>query len=64
MTTKTYQLETLTCPICITKIEGAVKKMSGVKMVEMLFNASKVKIVKFIKEARTSWLASFINYEI
>ncbi len=64
MTTKTYQLETLTCPSCITKIEGAVKKMSGVKMVEILFNASKVKTVKFIKEARPSWLASFINYEI
>jgi len=41
---KTYQLETLTCPTCAQKIESAVKSMKGVKEVEVLFNASKVKV--------------------
>ncbi len=44
MTTKTYQLETLTCPTCVKKIETAVKQMAGVNEVEVLFNASKVKV--------------------
>jgi copper ion binding protein len=41
---KTYQLETLTCPSCVLKIEGAVKKIKGVNEVQTLFNASKVKV--------------------
>lgn len=41
---KTYQLETLTCPSCSHKIEGTVKKIKGVNEVEVLFNASKVKV--------------------
>ncbi|MFY9118971.1 MAG: cation transporter, partial [Syntrophomonadaceae bacterium] len=44
MARKTYQLETLTCPTCVRKIETAVKQMEGVKDVEVLFNASKVKV--------------------
>lgn len=40
----TYQLETLTCPGCVLKIEGAVKSMKGVHEVQVLFNASKVKV--------------------
>lgn len=44
MTTKAYQLETLTCPSCTMKIEGAVKKQNGVEKVEVLFNSSKVKV--------------------
>lgn len=44
MTTKTYQLQTLTCPTCVKKIETAVKQMEGVKKVDVLFNASKVKV--------------------
>jgi copper chaperone len=44
MNTKTYKLETLTCPTCVRKIETAVKQMDGVKGVEVLFNASKVKV--------------------
>lgn len=44
MTTKTYQLQTLTCPTCVKKIETAVKKMDGVKGVDVSFNASKVKV--------------------
>ena len=44
MMTKTYQLETLTCPTCVAKIESAVKRMKGVEEVQVLFNASKVKV--------------------
>ncbi|MBB6217958.1 copper chaperone CopZ [Anaerosolibacter carboniphilus] len=44
MLTKTYQLETLTCPSCTMKIESAVKKIKGVQDVQVLFNASKVKV--------------------
>lgn len=44
MKNKTYQLETLTCPGCVLKIEGAVKNIKGVNEVQVLFNASKVKV--------------------
>lgn len=44
MTTKTYQLETLTCPSCMAKIEGMLKKTEGVKESEVLFNSSKAKV--------------------
>lgn len=44
MSKKTYQLQTLTCPTCVKKIETAVKQMDGVKGVEVLFNSSKVKV--------------------
>lgn len=39
-----FQLETLTCPSCIQKIEGILKKEQGVEKVKVLFNSSKVKI--------------------
>ena len=41
----TIQLETLTCPSCIKKIEGAMKKLEGVdqETVKVMFNASRVK---------------------
>ncbi len=40
------QLETLTCPSCLQKIEGAVKGLDGVAhdTVKVLFNSSKVKL--------------------
>lgn len=44
MITKIYQLETLTCPSCMAKIEGMLKKTEGVKESEVLFNSSKAKI--------------------
>jgi copper chaperone len=44
MKNKIYQLETLTCPSCILKIQGTVKKIAGVNKVQVLFNASKVKV--------------------
>lgn len=45
MLNKTYKLETLVCPSCTIKIEGALKKINGVDDVKVLFNASKVKVV-------------------
>lgn len=44
MTTKTFQLETLTCPSCVAKIEGMLKKTAGVKEHEVLFNSSRVRV--------------------
>ena len=43
MTTKTYQLETVSCPSCIAKIEGMLKKTPGIHESEVLFNTSRVK---------------------
>lgn len=42
----TLQLDTLTCPSCVMKIENAVKGLDGVDKdsVNVLFNASKVKV--------------------
>jgi len=41
----TIQLEMLTCPSCVQKIENAVKSLNGVEKesVKILFNSSKVK---------------------
>lgn len=42
----TIQLETLSCPSCMQKIENAVKGLNGVNQdsLKVLFNASKVKV--------------------
>ena len=42
----TIQLETLTCPSCMLKIEGAVKTIDGVdkESLNVSFNTSKVKV--------------------
>ena len=39
----TLQLETLTCPSCMAKIDGMMKKTDGVVKAEVLFNSSRVK---------------------
>ncbi len=46
MKTATIQLETLTCPSCMQKIEGAVKALEGIDKdtLKVLFNSSKVKV--------------------
>ncbi len=46
MKTATIQLETLTCPSCSQKIEGAVKGLDGIDKdtVKVLFNSSRVKL--------------------
>lgn len=38
------QLETLTCPSCVKKIESTLNKTAGVESATVLFNSSKVKI--------------------
>ncbi len=42
----TLQLETLTCPSCMLKIEGAVGSLDGVdkESLKVSFNSSKVKV--------------------
>lgn len=42
----TIQLETLSCPSCLQKIDNAVKGLDGVEKdsVKVMFNASKVKV--------------------
>jgi len=43
MSKVTMKLDALTCPSCMTKIEGALSKKAGVENVKVLFNASKIK---------------------
>ncbi len=45
MQAATIQLETLTCPSCVQKVENATKSVVGVEKdtVKVLFNSSKVK---------------------
>ena len=40
------QLETLTCPSCLQKIEGAVGGLKGIdkESLKVMFNASRVKV--------------------
>lgn len=42
----TIQLETLTCPSCMQKIENGVKYLDGVnkESIKVLFNSSKVRV--------------------
>ncbi|HOB20739.1 MAG TPA: heavy-metal-associated domain-containing protein [Candidatus Atribacteria bacterium] len=46
MKSATIQLETLTCPSCMMKIEGALIGLNGVEgdTVKVLFNSSKAKL--------------------
>lgn len=46
MSKATIQLETLTCPSCLQKIDNAVKGLDGVEKdsVNVMFNSSKVKL--------------------
>lgn len=46
MKAATIQLEALTCPSCMQKIEGAVKSLDGIDKdtLKVLFNSSKVKV--------------------
>lgn len=43
MSKATFQLETLTCPSCVKKIETTLNKTSGVQTATVMFNSSKVK---------------------
>lgn len=43
MSKATFQLEPLTCPSCINRIEKTLNKTAGVESAKVLFNSSKVK---------------------
>ncbi|SFH51954.1 heavy-metal-associated domain-containing protein [Pisciglobus halotolerans] len=43
MSKAVFQLEPLTCPSCIKKIETTLNKTNGVESVKVLFNSGKVK---------------------
>lgn len=44
MSKAVFQLEPLTCPSCIKKLEGILHKTSGVVSAKVLFSSSKVKV--------------------
>lgn len=46
MTKATIQLETLTCPSCVAKIEGALKKMDGIDQdsAKISFSSSRIRL--------------------
>ena len=46
MKAATIKLETLACPSCMQKIEGALKSLDGIDQdtMKVLFNSSKVKV--------------------
>jgi len=56
-----YQLETLTCPSCITKIEGILNKTDGVDRAKVLFNSSKVKVAYDEDKTSAELLAKLIE---
>jgi len=45
MKSAVINLETLACPSCLQKIEGALKRLNGIEKdsVEVLFNSSRVR---------------------
>lgn len=61
MKTAKFQLETLTCPSCITKIEGVLAKEPGVKEAKVLFNSSKVKVAYNEEEVSSEQLGKLIE---
>ena len=44
MTNKTLQLEGMTCPTCVLKIEKLLKKTKGIEESEVLYNSGRVKV--------------------
>lgn len=46
MKSATIQLETLACPSCMQKIEGAVKRLDGIDQdtIKVSFNTSRVRL--------------------
>ncbi|WP_010630906.1 heavy-metal-associated domain-containing protein [Sporolactobacillus vineae] len=55
------QLDELTCPSCMQKIDTALKKQKGVEDVRVLFNASKVKATIDPDQVTASELSAVIE---
>ncbi|MDY0075304.1 MAG: heavy metal-associated domain-containing protein [Acholeplasmataceae bacterium] len=61
------QLETLTCPSCIRKIEGTLTKQEGVSLVSVKFNTSKVEVdhdETLISQKAVSDFVSKLGYHV
>lgn len=61
MKTIRIQLETLTCPSCINKIESVLNKQNGVKEAKVMFNSSKVKVTFDSEKTSSEALAEIIE---
>ena len=61
MKTINIQLETLTCPSCINKIEGVLNKQNGVDDAKVMFNSSKVKVTYNEEETNPKELSEIIE---
>lgn len=61
MKTVRFQLETLTCPSCINKIEGVLNKEKGVESTKVMFNSSKVKVTFDQEKTSPETLAGLIE---
>lgn len=61
MKTVKFQLEELTCPSCINKIEGVLKKEEGVEQAKVLFHSSKVKVAYHEGKTSAGKLAALIQ---
>lgn len=61
MKTVKFQLESLTCPSCIKKIESALGKIAGVTEVKVLFNSSKVKVNYELEKVQVEELQTIIE---
>lgn len=61
MKTILFQLEDLTCPSCINKIEGVLHKEEGVESAKVMFSSSKVKVLYKEDETDPDRLAGLIE---
>ncbi|MFA5619426.1 MAG: heavy metal-associated domain-containing protein [Weeksellaceae bacterium] len=61
MKTIKIQLETLTCPSCINKIEGVLNKQNGVDDAKVMFNSSKVKVTYNEEETNPEEISAIIE---
>lgn len=67
MKTIKFQLETLTCPSCINKIENVLNKENGVETAKVMFNSSKVKVTfdeNIITEDEIAGIIKKIGYPV
>jgi copper chaperone len=62
MSKAVFQLEPLTCPSCIKKIETTLNKTAGVDKVTVIFNLSKVKTEFDESQIKASQLEARIKH--